>query len=404
MTKSTHTAIDVQGFAGGFTLGMVQAGFTLVSKCEMKGAFGAANCEANRHLLGNKWDLQVGPQESWENRGAEVQFGNPPCSAFSPLSAKSFRGMNSPIAHCMWAESQYAARAMPYVMIFESVQQAYNQGLPMMRDIRTWLEHESKTKWELYHVLHNNAGLGGASIRKRYFYVVSRIPFGVDEPHITRVPVLKDVLGDLMGLGQTWEAQAYRRQPSWWAKPMRSKLNVVDGHIGRNNAVDVLRVLQLLDAVPWGEGEVVGQVAKRYYEQYGELPDLWTNTQKWVDKDWQMGFHQPIKMKWDKMARVITGAVLHKNIHPRENRFLTHREAARIQGFPDDWNIRPLRGVSGLSATWGKGIPVQAGKWIGTAIKNALDDNPQEYQGELIGEREHVIDWTNTYRKFTTER
>jgi site-specific DNA-cytosine methylase len=145
-------------------------------------------------------------------------------------------------------------------------------------------------------------------------------------------------------------------------------------------------------------------VAKRYYDKYGKLPDLWLNTQKLIDKDWQMGFHQPIKLKWERMARVITGAVLHKALHPREDRFLTHREAARIQGFPDDWNIRPLQGVSGLSATWGKGIPVQAGKWIGGWIQNALDGNPGEYTGELIGEREHVIDWTNTYRKVTSER
>lgn len=404
MTKSKHTAMDVQGFAGGFTLGMVNAGFELVGKAEMKGAFGAANCEANRHLLGNKWDLQVGPQESWENRGAEIVFGNPPCSAFSPLSAKGFRGMNSPISHCMWAMAQYTSRANPYLMIFESVQQAYNQGLPMMRDIRTWLEHDSGQKWELYHVLHNNASVGGASIRKRYFYVVSRIPFGVEEPEIKRVPVLADVLGDLMGLGQTWDAQPYRHPASWWAKPLRSKTGIVDGHIGRNESLDVKRVLQLMEKMSWGEGEVVGDVAKRYYEKYGELPNLWLNTQKLVDKGWQMGFHQPIKMKWEKMARVITGAVLHKNIHPRENRFLTHREAARIQGFPDDWTIRPLRGVSGLSATWGKGIPVHAGKWIGGWIHNALDGNPGQYTGELIGEREHVIDWTNTYRKVTSER
>jgi site-specific DNA-cytosine methylase len=402
---SKHTFMDVQGFAGGFSMGVTQAGLQLIGKCEMKGAFGAANMEANRHLLGNKWDLQVGPQESWENRGAEVVIGNPPCSAFSPLSAKGFRGMGSPVAHCMWAMAQYAARANPYIVTFESVQQAYNQGLPMMRDIRTWLEYETNDKWELYHVLHNNASVGGASIRKRYFWVASRIPFGIEEPTIKRVPLLHDVLGDLMGLGQTWEPQPYRRKPSWWAEHLRSESGAVDGHIGRNDALDVRRALQLLEGTYWNEGEVIGMVAKRYYEEHGCLPSLWGNmAEKWSKKEWQVGFHQPNKLKWDKMARVITGAVLHKNLHPREDRFLTHREAARIQGFPDDWLIRPLQGVSGLSMTWGKGIPVHAGKWLGKWIKRALDDNPGEYTGELIGEREHVIDFTNVYRQVTSER
>jgi site-specific DNA-cytosine methylase len=397
--------MDVQGFAGGFSMGMTNAGLILIGKAEMKGAFGAKNMEANRHLLGNKWDLQVGPQESWENRGAEVVIGNPPCSAFSPLSAKGFRGMNSPISHCMWAMAQYSARAMPYVVAFESVQQAFNQGLPMMRDIRTWLEYESKEKWELYHVLHNNASVGGCSIRKRYFWVASRIPFGIDEPEIRRTPVLEDALGDLMGLGQTWEAQPYRKKPSWWSRQLRSSSGLVDGHMGRNEAVDVKRTLQLLHGGPWAEGETVSMVAERYYQEHGHLPPLWAHLEsKFVANGFKMGFHQPNKLHWDRMARVVTGAVLHKAIHPREQRFLTHREAARIQGFPDDWLIRPLRDVSSLSMTWGKGIPVQAGAWLGGWISEALDGNASDNTGELIGEREHKIDYTNTYRKVTWER
>src|ERR1035437_767860 len=55
----TLDAIDCQGFAGGFTLGAVQAGFRLVGKREHPGAFGVASCEANRHLLGNDWQTEV---------------------------------------------------------------------------------------------------------------------------------------------------------------------------------------------------------------------------------------------------------------------------------------------------------------------------------------------------------
>lgn len=75
-----YRATDVMGFAGGFTLGMVQAGFTLKAKRELPGGFGVANCEANRALLGNDWLSQVGPSESWEVMPSDVVFGNPPCS------------------------------------------------------------------------------------------------------------------------------------------------------------------------------------------------------------------------------------------------------------------------------------------------------------------------------------
>jgi hypothetical protein len=73
-------AIDCLGFAGGFTLGIVQSGFTLVGKREMKGGFGVANCEVNRHLLGYDWKSQAVDPANWEVTPAEVVFGNPPCS------------------------------------------------------------------------------------------------------------------------------------------------------------------------------------------------------------------------------------------------------------------------------------------------------------------------------------
>lgn len=79
-----HRFIDCQGFAGGFTLGAVQAGLELVAKREMKGAFGAANCERNRHLLGENWSTQVGDSGTWEVVPAEAVLGNPPCHKARP--------------------------------------------------------------------------------------------------------------------------------------------------------------------------------------------------------------------------------------------------------------------------------------------------------------------------------
>ena len=118
-----YDAIDVLGFAGGFTLGMAQAGFRLVGKREMKGGFGVANCEANRHLLGHDWKSEAGDPAGWTvpSGGASVVFGNPPCSGFSVMSSKEFRGADSKINHCMWAFADYVARVAPQVAVFESV-------------------------------------------------------------------------------------------------------------------------------------------------------------------------------------------------------------------------------------------------------------------------------------------
>jgi hypothetical protein len=63
-----------------------------------------------------------------------------------------------------------------------------------------------------------------------------------------------------------------------------------------------------------------------------------------------------------------------------------------MQGLPDDWNIESSRDYSHLAAVWGKAVPVQAANWIGKALKDSLDGNPQGPDAELIGDREYLID------------
>jgi hypothetical protein len=76
-----YTFVASQSFAGGFDLGMVQAGFKFVHKVEQVGGFGMGNCLGNRHLLGDSWTHQAGDPSSWyAPEGVDVVAGNPPCS------------------------------------------------------------------------------------------------------------------------------------------------------------------------------------------------------------------------------------------------------------------------------------------------------------------------------------
>lgn len=395
----TYNAIDVQGFAGGFTLGMVQAGFKLVGKKEMPGGFGVPNCLANRELLGYDWEAQASPWEEWTVHDAPVVFGNPPCSGFSLLSAKDFRGIESRVNSCMWAQIGYSAKVKPEITVFESVQQAYKQGRPLMQALRAKMEEVTGDRHELIHILHNNASIGGAAIRRRYFMMLTKVPFGITQPHVEKVPTLHESIGDLMGLQQQWEPQAYAKEPSWWSKSRRRDDGVVDGHIGRNTPL-ARRAYDLMKGVKWEEGEVMPDVARKFYAEKGYLPHSWQATAaKLVGNDFKMGFYSMMRWNRDRPARVITGGGVDLVLHYEEDRLLTHREVARIQGFPDDWKIEPLRTASGLQLTWGKGIPVDCGRWIGGEIHRALDGEPGEDRGELIGERERLIDCTDNYRK-----
>lgn len=396
-----YRAVDCQGFAGGFTLGMVQAGFTLVGKREMQGGFGVANCEANRALLGNGWRSESVDPSQWTPVPADVVFGNPPCSGFSVMSARDFRGADSKINHCMWAFVAYAASVRPQIAVFESVQNAYTSptGHELMRKLRVQLAESTGERWSLHHVRHNAIAVGGAAVRRRYFWLASRIPFGVERDAPRRFPRLVDVIGDLHNLAPTWQAQPYRAPGSWWSNSRRSTSGAVDGHMGLNNPL-TRRMADLMDGVEWKPGMAIGEVARSYWEKHGKLPDSWqTTAEKLVKNDFFMGFTTPVRWHGDRYGRVVTGGGLHNIVHPFLDRTITHRECARILGFPDDWRILPLRGLSGLNLTWGKGISVDCGRWIGRWIKAALDGAPGSYAGEPIGDDEYDIDLTNNYVK-----
>lgn len=390
------------GFAGGFTLGMTQAGFKLVGKRELPGGFGVANCERNRHLLGDDWHSEVADPATWSvpTGGVDVVFGNPPCSGFSVMSSKKFRGADSKINHCMWAFADYVTRARPQVAVFESVQQAYSSadGHALMRRLREHVEEGTGQSWGLYHVKHNAYSVGGCAQRRRYFWVISRVPFGVAEPKPRVLPVLGDVIGDLAPLPLTWQAQPYRAPAHPWTEELISPSGTVDGHVNLTNPL-TRRLADLMAEIDWRPGEALATVVRRFHQTHGRLPESWAGqTEKIIARDFVMGFTTPTRWNGTKHARVITGGSLQMVIHPWLDRLITHREAARILGFPDDWRILPLRGVAGLHMTWGKGISTHCGRWIGDWIRRALDGEPGDLRGRVVGDREREIDVTNTWQ------
>ena len=93
-------------------------------------------------------------------------------------------------------EAQFAAKCDPKIVIFESVQGAFQSGRGLMNELHEKLTDLTGKSWNLFHVLHNVKDLGGAQDRARYFFVASQIPFGVDLPEYEPQTVL-DRIGDL---------------------------------------------------------------------------------------------------------------------------------------------------------------------------------------------------------------
>lgn len=400
----TYRFISCNGLGGAGELGFVQMGFKLMHRCGTLD-LGAKNVRANRHIMGWDWEDEFSDDPNdWDvPKGIDVIYGNPPCSGFSTFSRKDFRGKDSKANDHMKALVAYMGRVKPTIGAFESVQQAYTGGCGFMRELRDKLEAEAGVEYTLYHVLHNNLTLGGAAQRKRYFWVVSQVPFGLDPPIPVMVPTLMESIGDLQGLQNTWEKQPYVYPETWWSSRRRAPDGAVDGH-ARRILTHAKRVQALVDALDgeWPQGWREQDAVKAVYERYGRLPPEWsTQEARLVAADFNMGISQMVRWRGDKPARVLTGGALDQAMHPTENRLFTLREAMRIQGFPDNWRLWPLRGVASMGRVPGKGVPVDAGRWLAHWVKQALDGSPGSMRGISSGDREYVFNSTHNYRLVT---
>jgi site-specific DNA-cytosine methylase len=403
----TIQGVDVEGFAGGFTEGARQAGVEVVAKRELPGGFGAPSVLRNFPGI----DYEESDHREWTAKDVPFVFGNPPCSGFSVLSSIAFRGAGSPINSCMWALVEYAAKCNPDIVAFESVQLAFTTGRSLMQALRDDMERRTGEQYDLHHVLHNGYALGGPANRRRYFFVLSRIPFGLEPPEITAVPVLWDVIGDLATVS-TDDAQAHlvHTPPSWWhvQEGIRREDGLVDGHIALTRTPNMLRVRALLDGVEWHEGMNLYDVAKAYHAVHGRLPGNVDEEMayRWLNKSSEFAINKTKRWRADRAGRVITGSSVEMALHPMLPRCLSLRECYRLQGFPDSWQMDFVDDYKNRNFyKWpGKGIPVQAGRWISGWVKQAVNGNPGGWIGELIGEREWVTNSTADHQRVYHER
>lgn len=397
--------VAVQTYAGGFDVGAVQAGLQLVGKLENKGGFGLRQCEANRHILGDKWESQATDPIDWEPVDTEIMTTNPPCSVWSSMTYGTINrdlGNEHPISNCMRDSIKYAGKIKPLIFIMESVQGAPVKGMSFMRQLRDELETLTGHSYWLYHVLQNNGALGGASNRRRYFMVLSRIPFGVELPDFGPPPTLFESIGDLESMDyHTWGHQSYELPQSEWVKrEVASESGGTDGHItAKWTTPGMERIIDLLegdteDTEVWPQDKCLVVALRNYHKAHGQLPPSWHFKRRsgaWADealiaKEMEMGFTRPKRWLYSKPAFVIIGGAMYLVVHPTQNRMLTHRECARIMGFPDDFVVAPLQGLRGLEEGWGKGVSVQAGRWIANWAKAAVDGAPGTYTGTSVME------------------
>jgi site-specific DNA-cytosine methylase len=365
-------ALDCQTFGGAFSLGVARAGFKIIGKREGAAGFGVPMYRDNTDLLGvDPSTIQTDIPAAWETADVDLIFGNPACSGFSQYSGfihnnENFRGIDSPANQGMWDLINLAGSCDPQIVVFESVVLAYSKGRDLMKMLREKLEFESGQKYTLHHILHNNSALGGYAERKRYFFVASRVPFGIEHPTLDKTLTLRDCIGDL-----------------------ESFFDADIGHVILDSP-RARRLAELASKVEWNADEFSGVPYQRS-QKLGVVLQTWIESKP--GHDVRSSQFSAIRWNYDRPARVLTQHALRGCVHPTQPRTFTYREVARIMGLPDNWSLTSTMKHRSSGQFWfGKGIPVQSGEWIARWSAASLNGQPGPITGTMIGDREYLID------------
>jgi DNA (cytosine-5)-methyltransferase 1 len=399
-TSPRPTAVDLFCGAGGLSLGLQDAGFSVLVGADSD-RISLETHAAN--LRGLVWDGDLSdPNDllshltAWGIVTVDLVAGGVPCQPFSRAGRSKIRslvdqGMRSRDDHRAHLWSSFLAvvkELRPAAVLLENVPDlaTWNDGAVLvgfregLRALGYWTDAR----------LLDGHEYGVPQHRSRLFIVGLRDSSSFEWPAATDRNTLRDAIGDLplVAGGQREEALAYSGSPS---SPLQQRLrrgvpsdqrHVVFDHITRAVRDDDAEAFALLQP-----GQTYGDLPKRL-QRYRS--DTFTDKYK--------------RLEWDQLSRSITAHIAkdgYSYIHPAQHRTLSIREAARVQTFPD-W-FRFAGHPSARYRQIGNAVPPLLGEVMGRAARSALTTSHRMDRAMAVDTtfRSRLLAWhADTERKY----
>jgi DNA (cytosine-5)-methyltransferase 1 len=386
-------AADLFSGGGGLSLGLEAAGYRVVLGADKD----PEAVETHRHHFGGltlDWDLGDTGHVAQIARlvsDAEVELlaGGPPCQPFSKAGRSKIRhrvrkGLRDPKDERkdLWRSFLEIVRiALPPAVVMENVpDMALDREMFILRTMVYELEGLGYAVEER---VVDTWRYGVPQFRQRLILVAlrDRIVFNWPEESLDKTTVW-NAIGDLPEVEGGWRPVGgadgwapYDGPVTEFQRRMREGMGDGDAakvfdHITRPVREDDERAFQLMDATT----------------RYSDLPadmrryrdDIFDDKYKRLDED--------------SLSRTITAHIAKDGywyIHPRQNRTLTVREAARLQTFPDRFRFAGPPSVAFRQI--GNAVPPAVAEWLGQAIRaslaahDAAETSTQEIAGLLAG-------------------
>lgn len=279
------------------------------------------------------------------------------CAGFS--MASKTRGLDSPKNMYLGYANHLGWKVKPQAFLVESVCQMFQTGDPLVQGWEAvWqaLGYNTCRLWE------NAAHVGLPQQRKRVLFVASKANLDFYYPHHFEPVTVRDAIGDLADVPAVahpdpWVSESYRGVPQTsYQLERRVGSAEITWHVYRKMSEAMVSLMPHLEP-----GQRVRAIADEIY----------------AETYWKVAKHHSFgkpsflnaRLDWDKPCPVLTGGATY--IHPDQDRFLTVRETARLQGLSDTFEF------SNFQSSYdeiGKAVSPLVGRWLGEQLEEILSD------------------------------
>ena len=322
--ENRPTAVDLFSGCGGLTLGLKLGGFKVIGAVDID-PLSVETYQANHDEV-TVWEVDIRDLDPDEIKSTlnldpgelDLLAGCPPCQGFSTM--RTLNGslrVDDPRNDLLLEVLRYVDALRPKAVMIENV-----PGLANDESFKVFRGRMYKAGYWGDHDVLNAAEYGVPQRRKRLIYVAglrTEIPFA--EP-VKGTVTVKDAIRDLPKPGESGDPihdLQERRTP---------------------------RVMQLIQRIPQDGGSRTDLPAEDQLDCHRRCD----------------GFKDVYgRMAWSEVSPTITSGCFNPSkgrfLHPEENRAITMREAALLQGFPGDYKFPKATSKSSLAMMIGNALP-----------------------------------------------
>jgi len=355
--------VDLFAGPGGLSLGFQRAGFRVIIAVESD-QYAAETYEKNfphTEVLKKRIEATNGSElkEIAKTMGFEkvLIVGGPPCQPYS-LANMQNNGNSHPSASAVSHFARLVEEVSPVAFLFENV--------VTFKYMYGWDQFISELKAMGYSISDRSIGQLEAcnfcvpQNRKRLFVAgfANRIDFDISSLNrqAKKCPVVRDAISDLPPLpkcgGGSDDIPHPREDKSSYSTSLAKGANRLFNHWSTKHSEEVVKTISCI------------KPGKNLKEMWNNLPN--SVRERFNNYD---SLHSNIyrRLTWDGLSPTIVHVRRAMLLHPRQDRILSVREAARLQSFPDTFRF-----LGGIHQQVANAVPPFMAERIARLFKNTL--------------------------------